>query len=271
MTFYQKVTEHLSKYKKDKFPNIPDGKWREYEKGYGYILPKNNLELNLLKYYRDKYLKSDLRNIKFHIYFNHLNSSQAMCINFFYPLYHEKRLNLIVDYIGLTDENIDYNSVRFEKESDIDGISNRRATNFDFYFETLSGKKFYFEIKYTEREFGKVKSDVEHIEKFNSIYKSKLKVINPAFRSQDIFFKHYQIIRNLIHINQNSYVVFLYPRNNTKIHDGVIDAKHNILSRTYTKNLWAIEWADLVDYVYRKNDLSEIKEQLDEFKVKYYF
>ena len=43
------------------------------------------------------------------------------------------------------------------------------------------------------------------------VYKKKLKSIKSKFSSQEMLFKNYQIIRNFIYIDRNSYVIFLYP------------------------------------------------------------
>jgi len=41
MKFQQEIKKHLSEYKKNKFPNLPNGKWRKIE--YEHILPKENM------------------------------------------------------------------------------------------------------------------------------------------------------------------------------------------------------------------------------------
>jgi len=267
MKFQQEIKKHLSEYKKNKFPNLPNGKWRKIE--YEHILPKENMYLNLIEYYREKFLKSSLNNIKFHMYFNHLNSSQGMCINFFYPIFFEKKLDLIIYFLGLKNEKVNYGSVRFEKLSEIDGVNNRRPMNFDFYFETQSGKKFFFEIKYTETEFGKAKNDAEHIEKYNKIYKGNFEPIELEFCSQRKFFQNYQIIRNLIHIQNNSYVIFLYPRENKKIKEEAQRAKNKILKKEFRDNFRAVEWIKLLDFIEKNNSHDGIKTQLIEFRKKY--
>ena len=72
----------------------------------------------------------------------HLNASQAMCINFFYPL--------------------------IEK-----GVAGK--TNFDFYMKLGFEVNIYFEIKYTETSFGNAKHDSKYKNKFYSTYYPLLK------------------------------------------------------------------------------------------------
>lgn len=268
MKYQNEIKKHLSSYKRKKLPNIPNGEWRGNE--YDQILPKERKYLNLIEYYREEFQLSNLKDMKLHMYFNHLNSSQAMCINFFYPLYYEKNLNIVMDFLGFSNEHVDYDTVLFEKESEIDGIHNRRPTNFDFYFETTSGKKFFFEIKYTEAEFGQAKNDKEHIEKYNNIYKLRFKPINDKFREKDLFFQNYQIIRNLIHVDNNSYVVFLYPVKNLKIHEGANKAKDDILKKKFKNNLFIINWYSLHKHVFENNKNPKIEKQLTEFEDKYF-
>jgi hypothetical protein len=142
VNFKTRIYENLSHYRENELKIPEKGTWRE--KPYPHILPKEKEKYNILDEYRDSFFNSEHGKIKFHRYFHHLNSSQAMCINFFYPIIEKKNLHLITNYIGFQDEKIDYQSVQFEKESTIDGIGNRRPTNFDFYFKTESGKEFFF-------------------------------------------------------------------------------------------------------------------------------
>ena len=96
-----------------------------------------------------------------------------MCINFFYPLFYEKILHVIPEFFELREEKINYDMVKFEKDSEIEkAYGMKMRTNFDFYFETESGKRFFFEIKYTENSFGKAGNKPDRQSKnYNNIYK----------------------------------------------------------------------------------------------------
>ncbi|KAA6313342.1 hypothetical protein EZS27_035872, partial [termite gut metagenome] len=87
------IKDHLSTYKSGTYKDIKDGQYNYKGNIYYYphIFPRICGNLNLLETYRDDFLKSDLSKINFHRYFHHLNSSQAMCINFFYPLIKEEK------------------------------------------------------------------------------------------------------------------------------------------------------------------------------------
>lgn len=143
----------------------------------GHILPKDKSHLNILNPYQKQFYESEYVEIKFHKYFHHLNSSQALCINLFFPLIAESMLAVVTALLGLGKESV--TKACFEKESDLENVNaNERRTNFDFYIELESGCSIFFEIKYTENEFGSAKKDEEHQEKYNRLYEPLLET-NP--------------------------------------------------------------------------------------------
>jgi hypothetical protein len=273
MSYQKEIKTHFEENKEKLFGKIENGKWRNSECIYPHILPEDRKILNLLPTYRislDKYLENNKQELKKHIYFHHLNSSQAMCLNFFYPLIEEKELDIILKLIGFENEEINYGKTCFEKESDIEKSNkNYRATNFDLYIETVSGKKIFFEIKYTEQEFGKAKPDTIHINKFDDVYKGNLKVIKDEYCEPDVFFENYQILRNLICITKESYVVFLYPEKNKRIKTQAESAKSKILKSEVANNLINLTWEDVLNFAELNIKSSKIKEQLKSFREKY--
>ena len=261
MNYAKKIKNHLSDYKKEKFPTVKDGYWRGIK--YEHIFPSICGELNLLEPYRKVFLENDLSDIRFHQGFHHLNSSQAMCINFFFPLVADKKLEKVLQKLEL-DEEVKYETVEFERESDIDR-SERRATNFDFYFETKSKKKFYFEIKYTENCFSKAVSDREHREKYERIYKDAAdKKIKPEYNTELEFLNNYQIMRNLIHISEDSYVVFVIPEGNKSVYKQAKNAKKFVVEN-YESQVKVLSWNELYDIAFE----NRLKEYYKEFKEKY--
>ena len=277
MTFQEKVKKHLSCYKKKNYPNLKNGIWHpksdNVELKYAFDNWNDDYKFNILKSYRDQFFASKysegIKAIKRHIYFHHMNSSQAMCINFFYPLIVERQLELVLNFLGFPNEVIGYSSVEFEKVSKIDGKYGNRPTNFDFYFKTKSGKKFFFEIKYTEYDFGKAKNDESHINKYHQIYKKNLNVVKSEYAERLTFFKHYQLIRNLIHIDEGKYVVFLYPNENKKVKDSAIKAKQQILLPRYKTNLFNVGWEDILAHVTSNLNHFKLRKHMAEFKKKY--
>jgi hypothetical protein len=267
MSYKEEIWKKLSEYKKENLSSLKDGYYRG--KAYGHILPWICGESNLLKAYQEKFLRNKLaENIKFHQYFHHLNSSQAMCINFFFPLVVEKELSVILKELGL-DEKVDYGSIEFEKESLVDKRDGQRPTNFDFYFKTESGKEFYFEIKYTEPAFGDADPDTAHINKYEQIYKAAAsKTIEPTYNKRPIFLANYQIMRNLIHLSKDSYVIFIYPEHNKKVRQQATEAEKFVLPE-YQENFKQLTWETLLRWVGEQKFEGKLGDQYCEFKKKY--
>src|SRR5437764_1473263 len=98
MTYQDSLKAHLVKYKHNALGIKACGTWRAkdgVEREYPHILPHQDLKKNVLAPYRDEFWSDfDSRKvndhggqaIKLHEGFSHLNSSQAMCFNLFYPL-----------------------------------------------------------------------------------------------------------------------------------------------------------------------------------------
>lgn len=284
MDFITQVKEHLCNYKILKFPEFPNGCWKRStpQKELFYAFTWEDRENNFISHYKNQFTQSEFwkegkdkfkrkDRLKPHIYMHHMNSSQAMCINFFYPLIVENQLDIILNFLKVENEEVNYESACFEKRSQKDSTNNRRPTNFDFYFKTISGKEFFFEIKYTEYEFAKVKEDEEHKDKFDYVYSQLLKPIRKEYQSMSFFLANYQLMRNLIHVGENSYVVFLYPEENQKIRFDAEKTKNEIVKLGFQSHVCPIEWESLHRYV--TNQIAKIpslKDQMEEFKLKYF-
>lgn len=275
MSYQENIKAHLGEYKKKHFPGSEHGLWMRSDppKVLDYAFIPKDRNNNLLKPYKADFLKSPsmkgINAIKLHMYFHHLNSSQAMCINFFYPLMVEKQLELVLNFLKFDDEEVNYDTVQFEKNSTIDSKGGRNPTNFDFYLKTKSNKEFFFEIKYTEQGFGSVKNDDDHISKYDSVYKDNFEAITPDYQQMNIFFKHYQIIRNLIHLGKDKYVVFLYPKGNKRVDKGAMKAKNEILKEEFRANFFTVYWEDLFDSINPNLTGYKLNQQFNDFKLKY--
>ncbi len=272
MNFKSEVIEHLSNYRIQKMGYLDKGIWKRKDKIYEFdhILPKkkNTIKLNILERYREPFYNSELSKISYHRFFHHLNSSQAMCINFFFPLFKEKNLELVLNAIGLNGDLVDYKTVCFEKESNFE--KKGRPTSFDFYFQTVKGKNIYFEIKYTEYAFGKAKNDKNHKEKYNSEYSNKCSNINEQYSNLDSFLNNYQLMRNLIHISENSFVVLLHSKENKRISKEANFARVEVIKREFQKHVVDLTWEELLGMIESElTDSDNLREQMIEFKEKY--
>ena len=278
MTYQKDIKIKLGIYKRKILKELEDGIWKRTNGFYPHILPKDKWFNNLLPNYKPEFRTylSKNKKIKLHQYFHHLNSSQAMCFNMFYPLIEEKKLDLLLDVLNIHGDSIDYNSACFEKESDIEkepiselGID-KRPTCFDFYFRTKSGKKFHFEIKYTEERFAKAKYDNSHFAKYEAIYKNHCFPINSEYCNCISFLDNYQLLRNLVHISENSYVVFIYPEKNSKIKQQAEDAKSFLVKPEFQQRVINLTWENLLEYLESVNlNSDKLTTQMTDFKQKY--
>ena len=270
MTYQNEIKEWLSEFKMTHFKGLGNGIWKRNKKQYSHILPVNNLFDNFLPQYKAEltdYIQKN-KKIKLHQDFHHLNSSQAMCLNMFYPLIKEKKLDLLVKALKLDSDSIDYDSVCFEKKSIIE--KGYRPTSFDFYFRTNNGKEIYFEIKYTEQEFGNAKRDQEHFDKYESVYKKHCSAIDSKYCNCVNFLDNYQLMRNVIHISKNSYVVFIFPENNKKIKQKAEFAKSVLVKSDFQQNVINLTWEHLLGYIDSiKLDSDKLTTQMTDFKDKY--
>lgn len=267
--FQVKVKEHMTMYRIKVLGIKSSGKWRDEE--YSHIL--ENKKLNVLDTYRQAFFSDKLRaSIKLHEGFANLNSSQAMCINFFYPLIVEKKLDLITKLFQLNGQ-IDYSTVEFEKESCIEEGKNRK-TNFDFFFQVndeTTTYNVYVEVKYTENEFGSTKGGEGHNTDFQNVYSNLVNKapFTEAVKEKEFFFKNYQIMRNLVHIDDNSFVIFLYPESNERIRKPARNAKTDFLTENYKSHLLLLTLEKLLTVFDNKLDGHMLQNYYKEFENKY--
>jgi hypothetical protein len=178
-----------------------------------------------------------------------------MCFNLLYPLLKEKRLEELLHMFDII-EDVKYDSVAFEKVSELESGRGRK-TNFDFYFETEEGKKFYFEVKYTEDGFGQTIMDEEHVKKYHQVYEPLIQnqpAIIDNCKDVKFFLEHYQLMRNLIHIDKNSYVIFIYPKLNEKVRIQAMEAMSEIVVSSWSEHFIPITLEDIVDVLSSTED-----------------
>jgi len=234
MNYQDGIKKHLSDYKIPYLGIKEDGTWRGRQ--YPHILPSEHYKLNILGTIRDQFWnyyesgESGL-NQKRHINFHHLNSSQAMCFNLFFPFIMEnyRYLTILLDTLKLPKENV--SEVSFEKV-----INAEEGTNFDFYIKYYNGMQVLFEVKFSENGFGSARNDQRHREKYNSIYKKLIEnVISKKFQAHSLFFKHYQLIRNLAYLGEGEQnnLYFIYPIENRSLDRKVDQLLPAILERRF--------------------------------------
>ena len=230
MNFRDRACAHLSGYRKNFLGIEEEGiffhRGREHRKGH--ILPRGSEQRNLLEPYGAAFFLSEHRTTKLHQFFHHLNSSQGLCFNLFFPLLVEGELALLIRSLGSSiDPPI---TATFEAESELE-VALRR-TSFDFHIRNAEGREVLVEVKYTEDGFGGATDDEEHRNKFQDTYApllNKTEYLTDECKDPAFFLKNYQILRNLIHISPQSEVRFLFPRANTKVAAQAENAREKFL------------------------------------------
>ena len=271
MNFRDLACEHLSRYKVDVLGVAEDGIFRHRGRDLpkSHILPLGVAERNILQAYRQQFYDSDYSKIKFHQYFHHLNSSQALCINFFYPLIAEKKLEMFLEFLGVDATGISI--FEFEKESDLERA--RRRTSFDFYVKLDGPRNVFVEVKYTEEGFGAAKKDEEHREKFRKIYLpillEKIDYLVPECQDETLFLKHYQVLRNLVHVNETDFVVLFFPAANARVGKQAAYARDHLLTSKGRERLRIVFLDEIVSYLETECTGLALDGYYQEFRTKY--
>lgn len=210
------LKEHLAKYKAIRLGVKEHGVYKKNGQPYPHILPDNLMKLNILETYRAEfweYLENHPK-LKLHQDFHHLNSSQAMCFNLFFPFCHDESGHwVMLQVLGLDREEIQ--TLEFEKV-----IRKDEGTNFDFFMELKSRKRILFELKLSENEFGAVKPSKQHYMKLSKIYEPSLTGrVSKECLDPSMFFQYYQILRNISYLDSNTsdHLFFVYPRMNRSL------------------------------------------------------
>ena len=94
--------------------------------------------------------------------------------------------------------------------------------------------------------------------------------IKPEYKEMSAFLGSYQIMRNLVHLNDNSFVVFMYPEANEMIHQQAHTA-YNCMVTDKGKSRFRILTLEMaVDDILRQVELKRLQDHYKEFKAKYF-
>ena len=254
----QSIKENLSRYKKNTLGIDKNGMWKGSE--YSHILPFDDRYENII----NKGFREDLKRLisqdALHFGFPHLNSSQALALNLFGPL-------VIKGKLAMINKVLENKLISNESEGKFEFIEQaNEGTNFDFYIQDKSNKV-YFEVKYTENEFGKAKNDLSHQQKYSEFYERRLEDIVDINREtfKETFFKEYQLWRNIIYA-KNGYIFFVLPRFRDDLIKKVNDAKKEIKNTEIGNRVKLLIIDELVEEC-EKN--KEMKDHYIEFRKKY--
>ena len=245
MSFNDDVTRHLSLYKEHSLGVFENGIYRHRGKEItrSYILPNGYWERNFPADF-DFFIKDNtlflgtLPPISLHRYWYHLNSSQVLCISYFYEFIKDRALLCsLCEYLGVGAPV----SACFEL------VENKNeGTSVDFAIMLENGGRVYFEIKYTEQIFGSASSalgkrDFEQTREYYLGRKSRF--YSSVDISDNDYLKHYQVVRNISLCPKSSgnKTVFLIPKANTGVCDSLysgLGAIRNLDGFNYEVVFW---------------------------------
>jgi hypothetical protein len=98
MTYDELIKSNLASYKLKRLGVEQNGVWKKNNSRYKHILSECLKNLNILETFRrefwEYYESGQLGAIKLHPDFHHLNSSQAMAFNLFFPFMYQNKLFL---------------------------------------------------------------------------------------------------------------------------------------------------------------------------------
>jgi len=271
-TFSSKVLDHMKTYK-ERFLRVKE-EVNCNGRTYGHILPEKYYEMNFSRDVREKLVGSKyLSSIHWHRYSHHLNSSQVMAVNFFYPLLRYRELDTLLALMGIEDEIVyDPSHISFSKISEMEQTEGRK-TCFDFHFRLKSGKEVYVIAKYTQGCYGRAR-DEDYLDKYEETYRPLLEaseIIKEEHKSEKTFLENYSFMRSLVHLSPDSYLMVLYPRENWKVRSKALTAEEEILKDEFKEHYLPVVWEDLVELLIEKmksNDLARFYESW--FKDKYF-
>lgn len=269
MSYTGRLKSHLAQYKAMRLDVHENGRWNRNGQQYAHILPQELHRLNILEPYRNAFWEAHGSRTSWTLHedFHHLNSSQAMCFNLLFPFWLEReRLPLLLELLGLQNGLI--TEAEFEKV-----LCDEEGTHFDFFLGMRGGGRILFELKLTERDFGKAESNTRRLKKLEAIYKPGLvaKIAERALQPQ-VFFENYQICRNVLHLRPDAgdRLVLLFPRLNSELQSGVAFLQEH-LHKTMQASVQVVYLENVVAQLQQRlpNDAGHIRQHFDMFSEKY--
>lgn len=301
MSFHKTAIKRMGEYKESAL--YLSNEIRAYTTKYRgqlrkHILPEpkwNLIETNLPYFEEIKRGTNEVSGLKIPKYFCHMTSSQAMAVNFFYPMIRHNKINSVLKAIGINNEVANpAQKIQFEYKSSIDG----NRSSIDVYIPLMNERGVYVEVKFSESEFGRNQS--KDWDNFYKKYYNAARVVFPdKVNEQDQesrrwCLSNYQIIRNTVHTlgeetnlalqksrdpNIDSgkflpynYIVFLYPAHNKSLHYQVEKAHSSLADDHLRSHVILKHWEDLLnDLDHEMRGDSELELLGQEFRGKYFF
>lgn len=246
--FREKVIRHMERYK-EKFLRLQE---TEVVKGksYGHILPEKNYHDNFLPLVREDLITSPyLSGVNWHRFSLHLNSSQILGVNFFYPLIKKEELQGFLKIFSMEEEILyDPEHLSFAKISTVENTTSRRSC-FDFHMAFPGGEEVYVISNYTGGCFGR--ADQESFkEKYESVFKPLLKesdMIEEPYKNEEFFLEEYRYMRSLLHLKEKSRLMVLIPKENFELREKALFFRDQVLTEKGRANFYPVIWEELLE------------------------
>ena len=246
MSYQDELIRHLIEYKRKNLSGTPTGTYRYGGKDvpHDHILQPKDMWVNLIEEKRSeiKFYLSKNPQIKTHKYFHHLNSSQAFTFNLFVPFFEGgvDASTALLRALGQSTALVSWKPEAIPEK--------REGTNIDVLWNTSDGVQTFCEVKLSERDFGKARSDERHLEKLRDIYLPRLKPYLDQESQLAPAFKSYQILRNVWHMikEPNSKLIFVMPRANTLLWP-VLDNTLSHIPSVVRCRISAVSIEDVID------------------------
>jgi restriction endonuclease-like protein len=258
---------HLAEYKRSQLGVTTDGRWHHNNKPYPHLLPEDHRELNILPHIRDAFWAfATATGIPLHRDFHHLTSLQALAFNLFFPFRAtaaEPRAAL-AEALGLT--GVQVTDVRFDvvldgDEQDKPGVVVDLATGLVVV-----------DVKLTEDEFGKGKTDSTHRHKRGALYRQRLRgKVGASALDDAVFWSYYQLLRNISYASPKDgrYVILLIPRANAALTTSTQRFLSGFLEAEYRPWVRIVFLEDFLDHLQDLPGLPELAAHFRDVKAKY--
>jgi hypothetical protein len=268
-TFHERCVQHLRTYKSEVMGIDEPGIWRG--RSYDHILPLAHAAENILPHYREAFWRFQThsrRAVPLHQHFHHLNSSQAMAINLFFPILagDEHATRKLLNAMRLPVEKV---TGEFEVQYDA-----REKTCFDFVLRYEDGRTVLFEVKYSENGFGSARPEMwetKYRAKFDTFYRTHLAGhLDSRWLARAAVERHYQILRNISYLSRirDSSLVFLVPFQNEALANDLA-CLDDIRRGDLRSRISVISLESLVDRLSTGSEQRPFAEHMDDFNRKY--
>jgi hypothetical protein len=244
LSYQEDLKEHLADFKRVHLAINEPGlfRYRGRDVECHHILPLVHGAANLFEEARSE---ADARFTDRHMYFHHLNSSQAFAFNLFIP-YFTGGLDAASSLLrALGSEGV---LDKWDMES-VPALA--EGSNIDVLWSTSNGVQTFCEVKLSEAHFGKAADDERHYAKLTDMYSPILAGhLAPERLERASFFDAYQFNRNVWHMvrTEHSRLCFLLPRANTGLWNLLQEFLSGALPQTRSR-ISAVAIEDVITYL----------------------